>query len=175
MIKDFMDEYRRYKSIGRKAIDQVPDDALNRVIGPDNNSIAVIVHHISGNFISRFTDFLTTDGEKPWRDRDSEFEMIECDRQKVEEMWARGWEVLEAELAALTDEDLQKEVRIRGTPFTVHEALCRSLAHVSYHVGQMVTLARIQTEGDWKWISVPKGKSKEYNQNPTMEKVPRSG
>ena len=173
MIKDFVDEYARYRSIGEKAIKQVSDEALNKVLGADNNSLATIVRHISGNLLSRFTDFMTSDGEKRWRDRDSEFEDKRCNRPDVEEMWARGWNVLESELAKLGEEHLEQKVLIRGQGLTVHEALCRSLAHVSYHVGQLVLLARILNEAEWQWISIPKGNSREYNKNPTMEKKPR--
>jgi hypothetical protein len=172
MIKDFLDEYARYKMMGYKAIAQIPDDRLNEIIGPNGNSIAILVRHISGNLISRFTDFLTTDGEKLWRNRDSEFERVDCGRQELEDLWAKGWAVLETQLKALTDQDLLKQVSIRGQAWTVHGALTRSLAHLSYHVGQIVVLARILCSGDWEWISVAKGKSKEYNLNPTKEKIP---
>ena len=172
MLKDFADEYARYRSIGEKAFQQVTDEALNEVMGPDNNSIAMIVRHISGNLLSRFTDFQNSDGEKPWRDRDSEFEDTKYDRRDVEQRWARGWAVLESALSELTDEDLQRNVYIRGQEWTMNAALCRSLAHVSYHVGQIVLLARILNAGSWNWISVPKGQSREYNRNPTMEKKP---
>lgn len=172
MIKDFVEEFARYRRIGEKAIDQAPDDALNKVLGADNNSIAIIVRHISGNFASRFTDFLTSDGEKPWRDRDSEFESREYDREEVERLWSRGWQVLESTLSELTDDHLQKEVVIRGQSLTVHAALCRSVAHVAHHVGQIVLLARILTGENWRWISIPKGKSREYNLNPTKERKP---
>ena len=172
MLKDFVNEYSRYRESGAKAFRQVSDDDLNLVLSDDNNSIAVIVRHISGNLISRFTDFLTSDGEKPWRDRDSEFEDKRYDRSEVESMWSAGWALLESELAKLSDADLQKEVFIRGQAWTVHDALCRSLAHVSYHVGQIVLLARIATRNNWQWITIPKGKSKEYNQNPTKERKP---
>jgi len=172
MIKDFIDEYQRYKATGQKAIDQISDDDLNKIIGPDNNSLAMLVRHISGNLISRFTDFLTSDGEKTWRDRDSEFEDKQYDRQDVRDRWARGFSVVETQLAALQEPDLTKTIYIRGQAMTVHEALCRSLAHTSYHVGQMVLLARILSDGNWKWITIPKGQSHEYNQNPTLEKKP---
>lgn len=172
MLKDFVDEYHRYRIIGKKALDQTSDTALNRVIGDENNSIAVIVRHISGNFISRFTDFLTSDGEKPWRDRDTEFESRAYDRQEIYEMWDKGWAVLEPQLSALSETDLEKTVYIRGQAWTVHAALSRSLAHVSYHVGQIVIIARMLNEDGWDWITVPKGKSKEYNLNPTNEKRP---
>ena len=172
MLKDFVDEYERYKLIGRKALAQVSDDFLNKVIGADNNSIAVIVRHISGNLISRFTDFLTSDGEKSWRDRDSEFAEKDYSREELDEIWEKGWKVLEATLGELTDDDLIRTVTIRGHKHSVHEALSRSMAHIAYHTGQIVLLARIFNDGNWQWISVPKGKTQEYNQNPTMEKRP---
>jgi uncharacterized damage-inducible protein DinB len=173
MIKVFADEYARYKAIGEKAMRQVSDEGLNAVVSPDNNSIAVIVRHISGNLKSRFTDFLTTDGEKPWRQRDTEFEDVTYTRQNLEEMWAEGWNVLETELSKLSEEHLGQTVYIRGVPLTVGEALCRSVAHVAYHTGQIVFAARILTQDSWQWISIPKGGSQKYNANPTMEKKPR--
>jgi hypothetical protein len=172
MIKNFAAEFTRYRAIGEKAIEQVSDEALNRVPGPDNNSIAMIVRHISGNLISRFTDFLTTDGEKEWRDRDSEFGDVRYASQEVDQMWARGWAVLESQLAALKDEDLKKVVFIRGNPLTVHKALCRSLAHTASHVGQIVLLAKVLSSESWKSLSIPKERSHEYNQNATLEKSP---
>jgi hypothetical protein len=172
MLKEFAEEYARYRVVGEKAMRQVSDDDLNVVIGPDNNSIAMLVRHISGNFISRFTDFLTTDGEKPWRNRDSEFEDAKYERKDVEKMWAEGWQALEAELARLSDEDLKRTVFIRGQAWTVHGALCRSLAHVASHIGQIVLLARILNDGKWDWITIPKGQSPQYDANPTMEKKP---
>jgi len=172
LIKDLVDEYTRYRSIGEKALQQVSDEALNSVSGVENNSIATIVRHIRGNLLSRFTDFLNSDGEKPWRNRDSEFIGTHYDRSEVERMWAEGWGVLESELSKLSDEQLQQHVYIRGQAWTIHAALCRSLAHVSYHVGQIVLLARMLNDGDWKWISIPKGQSREYNLNPSMEKKP---
>lgn len=158
--------------MGEKALSQVPDEDLNEVLGADNNSIAMIVRHLSGNLVSRFTDFLTSDGEKPWRNRDSEFEDTTYDRQDVEQLWVEGWDVLESELSRLSDDHLQRHVYIRGQSLTVNQALCRSLAHVSYHVGQIVFLARIFNGGDWQWITIPKGRSQEYNRNPTKEKGP---
>jgi hypothetical protein len=172
LIKDIIDEYARYRSIGEKAMRQVTDNDLNVVIGKDNNSIAIIVRHLSGNLVSRFTDFQSSDGEKPWRDRDSEFEDARYDPREVERLWVEGWNVLEAELSKLSDAQLQQHVYIRGQSWTIHEALCRSLAHVSYHIGQIVLLARILNDSEWQWISIPKGESREYNRNPTKEKKP---
>jgi len=172
VLNDFIDEYAKYKIIGDKALKQVPDSVLNQVIATDNNSIAILVRHISGNLISRFTDFLTTDGEKPWRNRDSEFEDADYNRESVQKMWTAGWDLLESELAKLSDEDLSKTVFIRGHAMTVHAALSRSLAHTAHHIGQIVLLARIHSESPWQWISIPKGGSATYNKNPTMEKKP---
>ena len=163
MIEDFSKEYDRYKKIGLKAMAQVPDSRLHEAVGPAGNSIAILVQHVSGNLISRFTDFLTSDGEKQWRNRDSEFDTLDNSRTELEELWARGWSMLENELARLTDQDLLRRVYIRGQAWTVHGALARSLAHVAYHVGQMVTLARVLCSGNWQWISIPKGKSEEFN------------
>ena len=172
MLKDFLDEYERYKIIGDRALAQVPDAALNHSLGAETNSVAQIVRHISGNLQSRFTDFLTSDGEKPWRDRETEFAAVQYDRQQMNELWAAGWDVLFRELQALNDEDLARQVTIRGVPLRVHEALCRSLAHIASHVGQIVLLARLLHEGEWQWLSIPKGQSQQYNLNPTMEKRP---
>ncbi len=172
MLKDFIDEFLRYKLMGQKALAQVSDENLNKIFAADMNSVAMIVRHISGNLISRFTDFLTTDGEKSWRNREAEFEEKEYSRAEMLQLWEQGWHVLESTLAQLSDDDLSKQVTIRGQAFTVHEALARSIAHIAYHVGQIILLARLQAHGDWNWISVPKGTSAEYNQNPTMEKRP---
>jgi hypothetical protein len=172
LIKDFLIEYERYRILGQKAIDQVPDEALNRVVATDGNSIATLVRHISGNLLSRFTDFLTSDGEKPWRNRDSEFEDPNYDRRRLQEDWDKGWRVVEDQLNALSDQDLSRDIQIRGVSLTVHEALCRSAAHAAYHVGQIVFLSRMLVEQDWKWLSIPKGQSSAYNLSPTLEKKP---
>ena len=171
IIKDFSKEYSRYKTVGLKALAQVPDARLHEIAGAEGNSIAIIVQHISGSLKSRFTDFLTTDGEKPWRNRDSEFETLDNSRKDLEEMWAIGWGVLEDQLARLTDNDLPREVFIRGEAWSVHGALARSLAHVSYHVGQMVTLARLLCSSEWQWVTIPKGKSQEFNQKVRNQKI----
>ena len=172
MISSYHSEFRRYESIGRSAIGQVPDERLNHVPLADGNSIGMLVRHISGNLKSRFTDFLTTDGEKSWRHRDQEFEERDYSRSEVEEMWSEGWRVLDEAISRLMDEDLDRIVLIRGQEWTVDAALARSLAHIAYHVGQIVLLARLARRRDWQWISVPKGKSAEYNLNPTKERNP---
>lgn len=171
LIDDFRSEYARYRQLGEKAMQQASEDALNAVPAPDANSIAMIVRHISGNFISRFTDFLTSDGEKPTRDRDDEFADRHYMPQEIDQLWRQGWAVLESALRQLSDGDLEKNVTIRGQPLTVHAALSRSLSHVAYHVGQIVLLARVDTGADWQSLSIPRGKSAEYNKAPTKEKV----
>ncbi len=173
MLQDFRDEFERYRLIGERALAQVPDDALNRVPSPDGNSAAMLVRHVSGNLLSRFTDFLTTDGEKPWRERDTEFEEQSYTRAQMEERWRAGWAVVERELGALSDADLERQVTIRGQALTVHAALCRATTHIAYHMGQLVLLARMSTTSSWQWISIPKGQSEQYNRAPTMERGPR--
>jgi hypothetical protein len=170
IISSIKSEYLRYKKLGEGAIEQVPDKGINKVIGDDNNSIAVIVFHISGNLKSRFTDFLTTDGEKSWRKRDTEFFDRNLTREELIEKWNDGWKVLLNSLAELSDSDLSKVVTIRNKELTVIEALHRSLAHTSYHVGQIAFIARTIVGKEWKSLSVPRGGSVEYNKNPTMEK-----
>ncbi len=170
MIESFQTELSRYRAIGEKALAQVPDDALARAPVPDANSVASLVRHLSGNLKSRFTDFLTTDGEKPWRERDREFEEWQPTRGELEAAWNEGWGVLEGTLAGLSDSQLRRQVTIRGQNLTVHDALCRALAHVAYHVGQIVLLARTHAAGEWEWISIPKGGSAAYNADPTMER-----
>lgn len=163
-------EYQRYKSLGEMAISQVKDDDLHKVLGEDANSIAVIMNHISGNLKSRFTNFLTEDGEKSWRNRDEEFEEKLEKRAILLKRWDESWKILFDEINPLKDYDLGKIVKIRGKELTVADALQRSFAHVSYHVGQIVLMARIHVGKDWKSLSIPRGKSAEYNLNPTKER-----
>jgi hypothetical protein len=169
-ITDFTDEYRRWRLAAEKAIAQVSDDAdLNRIVAKDGNSIAMLMRHVGGNLKSRFSDFLTSDGEKPWRDRDREFDEGPFVRADVQALWDTGWATLEDALASLTDDDFGKTVFIRGQGASVHAQLTRSLSHIANHCGQIIILARILTS-DWQWITIPKGKSREYNQNPTFER-----
>jgi len=163
-------EYRRYKKLAEDAMDQLEPADLSRTAAPANNSIATIAWHVSGNLESRFTDFLRSDGEKPWRDRESEFEDRRVSREELLAKWDRGWSVLFSTLASLDDRDLHREVAIRETPLSVCAALHRSLAHASYHVGQIVVLARGFRGEEWRYLSIPPGGSAAYNQNPTKEK-----
>ncbi|HKH93646.1 MAG TPA: DUF1572 family protein [Gemmatimonadaceae bacterium] len=167
LIADFRSEYARYRQLAEKALAQMPDAELNRVPAPDTNSTAMIVRHMSGNLISRFTNFLTEDGEKPNRDRDREFDERPYTRAEVTELWAKGFAALDEALAPLTDADLERTVTIRQQPMTVHAALSRSLAHLAYHVGQIVLLARIHAAGPWESLSIPKGQSTQYNAAPS--------
>ena len=164
------EDFRKYKRLAEKALQQVKDTDLSRSIGSQDNSIAIVMCHIAGNLRSRFTDFLTTDGEKPWRKRDEEFEDAGLNRDGLMERWESGWTTLLNTLDQLAEADLQKEVRIRDKPLTVMEALTRSLSHLAYHVGQIVLLSRHFCGPQWQSLSIPKGKTEAYNRNPTNEK-----
>jgi len=165
IIDSIRGEYFRYKALAEAAIDQLADDDLS-ADGPNaNNSIAVISWHIAGNLRSRFTDFLTTDGEKPWRSRDEEFHHRSVTRQELLAKWEQGWAPLLATLDQLSDGDLKRTVVIREKPLRVDEALHRSLAHLSYHVGQIVYLAKSFKGKDWKYLSIPPGQSASYNKS----------
>jgi uncharacterized damage-inducible protein DinB len=150
-------EYRRYKDLGDKAFAQVSDAQLSEGQA-DGNSIAVLVWHVAGNLRSRFTDFLTTDGEKPWRDRESEFDERNVGRAQMIEKWEDGWRVLFTTLGALSDDDLELTITIRQQELTVLQALLRSLAHTSYHVGQIVFLGKTFRGGEWKSLTIPRKK-----------------
>ncbi len=173
MLTGLVDEFNRYRLIGERALAQIPDSGLDLVPAPDGNSAGMLVCHLSGNLTSRFSDFLTSDGEKPSRDRDGEFEDQSYSRAEITAMWATGWNTLENALGELTDNDLARLVTIRQQSLTVHAALCRSLAHVAYHVGQIVLIARQQASTSWQWISIPKGESQSYNTAPYLEQRPR--
>lgn len=152
-----------YRSLGEKAIAQVKDEDLHRVLGEDGNSIAVVMQHIAGNARSRFSDFLTSDGEKPWRDREGEFTERPATREELMADWASGWACLFSALDGLTDADLERVVYIRNEGHTVQEALHRQLAHYAYHVGQLVVLARAFVGSAWVSLSIPRGKSQAFN------------
>jgi uncharacterized damage-inducible protein DinB len=169
LIKSIEAEYRRYKALAEAALAQVPEASLSQPAA-GGNSLAVICWHLSGNLKSRFTDFLTSDGEKPWRQREEEFADRVVSRADLLAKWNQGWEVLFATLDGLADGDLQKSVVIRGQSLAVHEALHRSLTHTSYHVGQIVYLARSIRGDEWQYLSIPPGGSAAYNTNPTLEK-----
>lgn len=162
-IDDFRAQYAQYRQLAEKALAQMPDAELTRVLSPEGNSAAMIVRHMSGNLVSRFTNFLTEDGEKPNRDRDREFDERSYSRAEVNALWAEGFAALDTALAGLGDDDLGRTVTIRQQPMTVHGALTRSLAHLAYHVGQIVLLARISAAGPWQSLSIPRNKSQQFN------------
>jgi hypothetical protein len=163
-------EYVRYKDLADKALQQVDDAELSRPGPNGNNSLAVICWHVSGNLKSRFTDFLTTDGEKPWRHREEEFDDRAVSRDELTAKWEEGWTVVSSALEALTDADLQRTVTIRGQALRVHEALHRSLAHTASHVGQIIYLAKSLRGAAFTSLSIPRGQSAAYNANPGKER-----
>jgi hypothetical protein len=160
-LKDIARTYQQYRTLGEKAIAQVTDDAaLNVQIDADSNSIAVIVKHVHGNLRSRFTEFLTSDGEKPDRNRDGEFETpAPPSRDEILRWWSEGFRIVLGAIGAMTPEDLERTIYIRKEAFRVIEALDRSVAHTAYHAGQIVYVARHLATGHWRSLSIPKGQS----------------
>jgi uncharacterized damage-inducible protein DinB len=173
IIDSIRAEFMRYKTLAENAIEQVDDRGLVAASGPEDNSIAVICWHMAGNLRSRFTDFLTSDGEKPWRKRDEEFEPRTVGRDELLRKWEQGWSVLTAALNGLTDDNLHRTVVIRGQSMPVHEALHRALAHHAYHAGQIVYIAKSQLGANWNCLSIPRGESDRYNANPSSYTAPR--
>jgi Protein of unknown function (DUF1572) len=162
LIDSIRGEYERYKALGEGAIRQAQDEDLSRPGPNGSNSLAIICWHVSGNLRSRFTDFLTADGEKPWRNRDEEFDDRAVSRDEFVEKWEQGWSALFGALDALTDDNLRDTVMIRGQALKVHDALHRSLAHTAYHVGQIVYLAKAFRGDGFTSLSIPRGQSQSY-------------
>ncbi|MEO8663967.1 MAG: DUF1572 family protein [Ignavibacteria bacterium] len=164
-LENAITEFRKLKQLGDKSFHQIKDEDFFRSPDEESNSIAIIVRHMSGNMISRWTDFLTTDGEKENRNRDEEFEkLFYTDKDDIQSRWERGWKCLFDSLNSLSEKDLMSEIRIRDQPMSVIEAINRQLTHYGYHLGQIVYIAK-HLEGDnWKSLSVPKGGSKEFNE-----------
>lgn len=158
-------QFEYYKMLGEQAIKQIPDNALSWRYNQESNSIAVIVHHITGNMLSRFTDFLTTDGEKTWRNREAEFEDVFTDRDSLLSQWDRGWNCLFTALNELKPEQLENIVYIRNGGHTVVEALNRQLTHYAYHIGQIVFIAKMAANDKWESLSIPRNTSNDYNSN----------
>ncbi|MFN0279456.1 MAG: DUF1572 family protein [Pyrinomonadaceae bacterium] len=163
-LADALLSFRNYKKMAERAMEQVADEEFFALIDAEANSIAVIVKHIAGNLHSRWRDFLTTDGEKLDRHRDTEFEMIGDSRESLLQFWESGWQTLFDNVEPLTVEDFSRTVPIRGEPHTIAEALNRQMTHYAYHVGQIVLLAKHFKSADWKTLSVPKNRSAEFNQ-----------
>jgi len=160
-LKEAAGELRRYKDMADKALAQVNDEDFFRQIDPESNSIAVILKHLAGNMRSRWTDFLTTDGEKPDRDRDGEFVMEETDeRRTLEGGWNEGWKLTFTALESLTPADLVKEVSVRGEAQTVVRAITRHISHLTYHVGQIALLAKHFSGAHWQTLTVPRNKAR---------------
>jgi uncharacterized damage-inducible protein DinB len=155
-LQDSLAVFRQYKKLGEDAMAQVPDADLTAVLDEEMNSVALIVKHMAGNMRSRWTDFLTTDGEKANRNRDSEFVEPPADRAAVMQMWEDGWKIVFAALEPLTDDDLGRSVTIRGQEHSVMQAIQRQVAHYAYHVGQIVMLAKHFQGAQWKSLSIPK-------------------
>jgi hypothetical protein len=156
--------FRNYKKMAERAIEPVSDDEFFALIDPEANSIALIVKHIAGNLRSRWSEFLTSDGEKPDRHRDTEFELIADTRETLMNAWASGWQTLFDAIEPLAADDFSRTVTIRGESHTVVEAINRQLTHYAYHVGQIVLLAKHFRSAEWKTLSVPKNRSAEFNQ-----------
>lgn len=152
-----------YKSLADKAIDQISEKDLFISPNPESNSIAIIIHHMAGNMLSRWTDFLNSDGEKEWRNRDEEFEAWNESKENILKAWQEGWKCLFDAINPLTDNDLNKIVYIRNEGHTVQEALLRQIAHYAYHVGQIVFLAKALKGEGWHSLSIPRNASKDYN------------
>jgi len=164
-LKDVVRQMRMYKGYVDKAIPRVSDEQLHSMLDANSNSIAVIMKHVGGNLKSRYRDFLTTDGEKPDRDRDGEFETAGGEpRGEILTWWEEGWSIAFASIAALTPEDLGRPITIRGEQYQVIEALNRSIAHAASHVGQIVYLARHFAGDNWTSLTIPKGASAQHAQ-----------
>ena len=162
-LEEIKRQFRGHKRMAEAAIAQLEDAELFTIIDPESNSVALLIKHIAGNARSRFTDFLTTDGEKPNRFRDQEFEVsATTTREEVMRWWEEGWSRVLSTLDSLTPEDISRTVTIRGEPHTVLQALNRALGHFAQHIGQIVFLAKHLRSKEWKTLSIPRGKSEEY-------------
>ena len=163
-LEDTRAQFRALRALAEGALEQLDDAGFSATLGPESNSVAVLVKHVSGNLLSRWTDFLTSDGEKPGRDRDSEFEITPADtRASLMARWAASWECVARALETLEPADLGRQVTIRGEPHAVVKAIHRSLTHVAGHVYQIVLLARHECASGWRTLSVPRGGTPAFN------------
>ncbi len=156
--------FEAHRRLAERAVEQVPDDKLHVALDESTNSIAVIMKHVAGNLRSRWTDFLASDGEKPWRDRDGEFVDTYHNRAEILQDWNAGWNCLLETLRGLSADDLGQTVAIRGEAHAVPLALARSLGHTCYHVGQIVQVARVHAGDHWQTLTIPRGQSRQFNQ-----------
>ena len=170
-LESIIKQCEYYKLLGDQTFAQLPDAALTWQYNGESNSIATIVHHLWGNMRSRWTDFLTTDGEKRWRNRDAEFENDQTTRAEMLQKWEEGWSIFLQTLRTLQPEDLDKIIYIRSQGHTVIEAINRQLAHYPYHVGQIIYIGKMATE-NWRSLSIPKGASEQFNKE-KFSKSPR--
>lgn len=163
-LRDALENFQNYKRLAEKSFEQISEEEFFRTLNDESNSIATIAKHIAGNLRSRWTEFLTADGEKPDRSRDSEFVAFENDtRKSLLEFWNAGWQAALSTMESLQPADLEKTVKIRGENHTVVEAINRSIAHTAYHVGQIVFLAKFLRDTDWQTLSIPRNRSADYN------------
>ena len=163
-LESVIKHFKEYKAMGEKTFDQLNDQEMHFQPSEESNSIAVIIQHLHGNMLSRWTNFFTEDGEKEWRKRDDEFELHKFSKQQLIDKWNEGWNVFLDTLESLTTDDLSKTITIRSQPLNVVDAINRQMAHYSYHVGQIVYLGRWIRQSEWKSLSIPKNKSNEFNQ-----------
>jgi hypothetical protein len=161
-LKIVINRFESVKSLGDKTIDQLSEEDIFWAYNSESNSAAIIIKHMSGNMVSRWTDFLNSDGEKDFRNRDGEFIMDLSSKSEVTMIWEKGWQTLMNALAGLTEQDLLKTITIRGEPHSVIDAIERQLAHYAYHVGQLVYIGKQVKHDDWESLSIPKGKSEDY-------------
>jgi len=169
-LKDIIKRFQSYKELGDKTFAQLDDKDFFYQPSAESNSIAIIIQHMHGNMLSRFTNFLTEDGEKPWRKRDEEFEQSNVTQQSLIDAWNEGWERLFETLRNLKREDLTKTTPIRNEPLPAYDALLRALAHLAYHVGQIVYLGKAIKDGEWKTLSIPKKQSQQFNEQMAQQK-----
>jgi hypothetical protein len=162
---DVIARLKYYKALGDKTFKQLADEELRWQPSPESNSIAIIVQHMYGNMMSRFTNFLTEDGEKPWRKRDAEFEAMEVTKQDLVDFWETGWSLVFNTISNLTDEQLNQPVAIRTEKLPAYDAILRQLAHYSYHIGQIVVIGKMIKDASWQNLSVPKGGSDQFNKD----------
>ncbi|NQW30188.1 MAG: DUF1572 family protein [Ignavibacteria bacterium] len=162
-LQSVIQQFGYYKSLAEKTFAQVTDEQLLWQFNAESNSIAIIVQHMYGNMLSRWTDFLTTDGEKENRNRDTEFEKVIATRVEMTERWNAGWDCTFAAIKPLTETDLERVILIRAEPHTVVEAINRQLAHYAYHVGQIVSIGKMVRSDSWQSLSIPRSDSQKFN------------
>ena len=163
-VSAIVKRFKTYKDLGDKTFEQLKEEDFFYKPSAESNSIAIIIQHMYGNAMSRFTNFLTEDGEKEWRNRDGEFKDMNCSKEDLLSFWNMGWHQVFTTIADLTEEDLEKTIYIRTEPLIAYDALLRQLAHYPYHVGQIVYIGKLLKDNEWQSLSIPKNESHEFNQ-----------